>query len=120
MTNQKTKNNTILSDGNFADLAGGNNSILMGGTYARLTGGNDSILTGGVHSILTGGNNCVIVGDYESTVKGKKGSLIVLIKRDINMHIVDYQIALIDGVKIKEDTLYTFGYEGPMEVKTEW
>lgn len=74
--------------------------------HGTLVGGDDTQLVGGNYTQLVGGNGAVIVGGNSSVVKGKKGCVIVLIERDENLNIINYDAVQVDGEKIKEDTLY--------------
>ena len=94
-TNTKTKNADELIK------AGGDNSKLAGGYNSKLAGGSYSTLAGGKHSVM--------IGDNGSIAKGKKGALIILVERECQNGeyvIKSYKAEIVDGERIKEDTLY--------------
>ena len=47
-----------------------------------------------------------MIGDNGSIAKGKKGAVILLVERDIDYNILNFNAVQVDGEKIKEDVLY--------------
>lgn len=84
----------------------GYNAKLAGGDNAKLAGGNLATLAGGYNATLAGGYNSLMIGDNGSVAKGKKGSVILLVERDNDYNITNFNAIQVDGEKIKEDTFY--------------
>jgi hypothetical protein len=95
-----------LAGGDNAKLAGGYNATLAGGYNATLAGGNWATLAGGDNATLAGGKNSLMIGDNGSIAKGKKGAVILLVERDTDYNILNFNAVQVDGEKIKEDTFY--------------
>ena len=113
-TNTKSKNKDDLIK------AGGSYSQLAGGSYSQLAGGYNSKLAGGDNSKLAGGKHSVMIGDNGSIAKGKKGALIVLVEREVQNGeyvIKSFKAEIVDGERIKEDTLYKLVNGEFVEVK---
>ena len=95
-----------LAGGDEATLAGGNGATLAGGNGATLAGGDRATLAGGSWATLAGGNGAILVVGNGGVAKAKKGSLIVLAKRDENGNVCDFCAKIVDGDEIKEDVFY--------------
>lgn len=68
--------------------------------------GDNATLAGGSWAKLAGGENSLMIGDNGSIAKGKKGAVILLVERDIDYNILNFNAVQVDGEKIKEDVLY--------------
>lgn len=82
-------------------------------------GGNGSNLAGGDDSNLAGKENSVLVCSNGSKVKGGKGSLFVIVNRNINGDIIDFVAKQVDGEIIKADVWYTLKNGKLVEVEEE-
>ena len=107
----------VKNSGNDTTLAGGYNAKLIGGDKAKLVGGDHAKLAGGVEATLVGGKNSLMIGDNRSIAKGKKGAVILLVERDTNYNILNFNAVQVDGEKIKEDTFYKLENGKFVEVK---
>ncbi len=83
-----------------------NKAALAGGNWATLTGGSGAVLAGGNKVTLMGGYNAILTGDAGSIVKGKKGAVILLVERNEENEIINFNAVQVDGEIIKEDTFY--------------
>ncbi len=106
-----------LAGGNGAKLAGGNGATLAGGYGATLAGGDEAKLAGGNEATLAGGNGAIIAGDHGSIAKGKKGAVMLLVERNEENEIINFNAVQVDGEKIKEDTFYKLENGEFVEVK---
>ena len=114
-----------LVGGKWAKLVGGDNAKLAGGDYATLAGGDNAKLAGGDYATLAGGNwaelvggkNSLMIGNSRSIAKGKKGAVILLVERDMDYNILNFNAVQVDGKKIKEDTFYKLENGKFVEVK---
>lgn len=95
-----------LAGGYGATLAGGNSATLAGGDWAKLAGGNSAKLAGGNGATLAGGDGAIIAGDHGSIAKGKKGAVMLLVERNEENEIINFNAVQVDGEIIKEDTFY--------------
>ena len=109
--------NATLAGGVGAKLAGGNNATLAGGDWAELVGGDNAELVGGDNAELVGGKNSLMIGNSRSIAKGKKGAVILLVERDMDYNILNFNAVQVDGKKIKEDTFYKLENGNFVEVK---
>ena len=117
---KKIKNsgdNATLAGGYNAKLAGGDNATLAGGDNATLAGGYSAKLAGGNYAKLAGGENSLMIGDNGSIAKGKKGAIILLVERDTDYNIINFNAVQVDGERIKEDTFYKLENGEFVEVK---
>ena len=106
-----------FAGGNWATLAGGNWATLAGGGNAKLVGGDNAKLAGGYNAKLAGGENSLMIGDNGSIAKGKKGAVILLVERDTDYNILNFNAVQVDGEIIKEDTFYKLENGEFVEVK---
>ena len=58
-----------------------------------------------------------MIGDSRSIAKGKKGAVILLVERDMDYNILNFNAVQVDGKKIKEDTFYKLENGNFVEVK---
>ena len=84
---------------------------------ARKSGGDNAKLVGGYDATLAGGNYSIMVGDSGSVAKGKKGAVILLVERNFNYEIINFNAVQVDGEIIKEDTFYKLENGEFVEVK---
>lgn len=91
--------NAKLVGGNNTILAGGDGVIIAGGYNTLLAGGDDAILAGDCNATLIGGGNSLMVGDNGSIAKGKKGAVILLVERDTDYNILNFNAVQVDGEK---------------------
>ena len=110
-------NNATLAGGDWAELVGGDNAELAGGDNAELVGGDNAELVGGDNAKLVGGKNSLMIGNSRSIAKGKKGAVILLVERDMDYNILNFNAVQVDGKKIKEDTFYKLENGKFVEVK---
>lgn len=68
------------------------------------SGGDNATLAGGNWATLAGGYNSLMIGDNGSMAKGKRGAVILLVERDKDYNITNFNAVQVDGEKIKEDT----------------
>ena len=106
-----------LVGGKNAKLAGGVEATLVGGNWATLVGGYYATLAGGIEAKLAGGENSLMIGDNGSIAKGKKGAVILLVERDTDYNILNFNAVQVDGEIIKEDTFYKLENGKFVEVK---
>ena len=106
-----------LAGGHNAELAGGARAKLVGGDEAKLIGGDNAKLAGGARAKLVGGKNSLMIGDNRSIAKGKKGAVILLVERDTDYNILNFNAVQVDGETIKEDTFYKLENGKFVEVK---
>lgn len=95
----------------------GYNAKLAGGYNAKLAGGDNAKLVGDNNAKLVGGENSLMIGDNGSIAKGKKGAVILLVERDTDYNILNFNAVQVDGEKIKEDTFYKLENGKFVEVK---
>ena len=107
----------VKNSGNDTTLAGGDDATLVGGKWAKLVGGDNAKLAGGAHATLAGGENSLMIGDNGSIAKGKKGAVILLVERDTDYNILNFNAVQVDGEIIKEDTFYKLENGKFVEVK---
>ena len=106
-----------LAGGDNAELVGGDGAELAGGYEAKLVGGDNAKLAGGISANLVGGKNSLMIGDNGSIAKGKKGAVILLVERDTDYNILNFNAVQVDGEIIKEDTFYKLENGKFVEVK---
>ena len=106
-----------LAGGDEAKLVGGDKATLAGGDEAKLVGGDNAKLAGGNWAKLMGGENSLMIGDNGSIAKGKKGAVILLVERDTDYNILNFNAVQVDGEIIKEDTFYKLENGKFVEVK---
>ena len=87
----------------------GNDTTLAGGDGVKLAGGDEAKLVGGENSLM--------IGDNGSIAKGKKGAVILLVERDTDYNILNFNAVQVDGEIIKEDTFYKLENGKFVEVK---
>ena len=108
---------STLAGEKWSTLVGGENATLAGGNWSKLVGGENATLAGGDDATLVGGKNSLMIGDNGSIAKGKKGAVILLVERDTDYNILNFNAVQVDGEKIKEDTFYKLENGKFVEVK---
>jgi len=130
------RNSSVNSGRNSSVNSGLDSSVNSGLDYSVNSGLDSSVNSGLNSSVNSGLNSSVCAGRHrseinlnginsfgiagkDSKIKGKIGCAICLVEHDDNNEIIAVKSALVDGIKIKEDTYYTIKNGKFVEVKSK-
>ena len=121
--------NSSVNSGLDYSVNSGLDSSVNSGLDSSVNSGLDSSVNSGLNSsvcagryrseINLNGTNSFGIAGKDSKIKGKIGCAICLVEHNDNNEIIAVKSALVDGIKIKEDTYYTIKNGKFVEVKSK-